>query len=57
MEDHVPGLTTAAADSFTGLTALADCDPWEVSGTLTSGTTTLEDYITALLPPGLTGSD
>ena len=49
------GFSPDAADSFTGLTALADCDPWEVDGGPTLGTTTLKDYIDDLLAPGTTG--
>ena len=45
------GFSTAATDSFTGLTALANCDPWEVDGEPTRGTITLEDYINDLLAP------
>ena len=45
------GFSTAAADSFTGLTALANCDHWDVDGDPTRGTITLKDYINDLLVP------
>ncbi len=45
------GFSTAATDSFTGLTALANGDPWEVDDDPTHGTTTLQDYINGLVAP------
>ena len=49
------GFSTAAADSFTGLTALANCDPWEVDGEPVRGTVTLKDYISDLLASDTAG--
>jgi uncharacterized protein YbjT (DUF2867 family) len=49
------GFSTAAADSFTGLTALANCDPWQVDGEPVRGATTLKDYIVNLLAADTAG--
>lgn len=49
------GFSTAAADSFTGLTALANCDPWEVDREPVRGTVTLKDYISDLLASDMAG--
>ena len=43
------GFSAAAADSFTGLTTLADAETWELDATPTRGSTTLETYISALV--------
>ena len=43
------GFSDAAADSFTGLTALASCETWEVDTTPTLGPTTLQAYVSALV--------
>lgn len=50
------GFSNAATDSSTGLTALANCDPWKVDGDPARGIITLKDYIHDLLAPDTTGS-
>ena len=42
--------SAAAADSFTGLTALASRETWELDATPTQGSTTLQAYISTLVP-------
>lgn len=43
------GFSAAAAASFTGLTSLADSDTWQLDAQPTRGSTTLRDYLSALL--------
>jgi len=43
------GFSAAAADSFPGLTTLADRETWELDAPPTRGSITLQAYISALL--------
>ena len=43
------GFSAAAADSFPGLTTLADRETWELDAPPTRGSITLQAYVSALL--------